>query len=288
MVGFIEPLSDKFPIVDKDGRPTDYFIRWAQQRQQDITGAVSLPEVEGLFADRDINTTGGLQGGGNLSADRTLSLTDTGVIAGSYTNTDLTVDAKGRIIAAANGTGGGGGGGSGLFFDSFSVRGQAVSASGSAFATKGIYFQALADSEITALVATMNLTSGGTYRARVYEVSGKSAAATVTAVVDNGVAFVAPATLTAATIRLNLSAPVTLVNGRLYVLAVSRTDAGNTFVLPIDATGSGSMQAYVFPAAMGDRCQIPLATPVVGSVTTGFSTGGFFIIGAIGDPGSIT
>lgn len=106
------PLQHNVRIVTAEGNPTGYFLRqWNQQRSVNL----SAEELEQIVAGAEIETGGGVQGGGPLLNTDPIELTNTGVDAGTYGNAtnvpQLSVDQKGRITGVTNVpiTGGGGG-----------------------------------------------------------------------------------------------------------------------------------------------------------------------------------
>jgi hypothetical protein len=78
MPGELQPLVNNQRIINSDGTPTEYFIRWAQERQIDIRNGITAEQAQELInewaASRQIIAGFGLGGGGDLSADVTLVL----------------------------------------------------------------------------------------------------------------------------------------------------------------------------------------------------------------------
>lgn len=61
MAGALQPLDQKFAIVDTRGNPTEYFIRWAQQKQIDIGRSLTLADLKAYLTLHKLREGSGIQ-----------------------------------------------------------------------------------------------------------------------------------------------------------------------------------------------------------------------------------
>lgn len=288
MVGTLQPLGKQYPVVNPDGTPTEYFIRWAQQKQIDIGEGVAASAVPAIIAeylaDHPLQAGAGiaLTPTGNVADSPTIATEVQGVLD-QLSMTQGTVLYRGATdwAALAPGTSGqflktsgasadpawatvsGGGGATNLW--GFSNTAGTVSTS--ANKTKGFVFQV--NDPITIDKISMNVDGHGVgtpvdYTLHLVTLSSPTAAGTISSIIASS----SPQTVNAATgtlqiLQHTLTTPASLVAGTNYaVLAESSITTAR-------ARFTGTQNVLMVPfLAVAYRGVFQTVTPTVGSAYT--------------------
>jgi hypothetical protein len=227
------------------------------------TTASAIAALSGITA-----LTGDVTASGVGSQAATLATVNSNV--GSFTHASLTVNAKGLITAASNGSVPTG--------KSSGFMGSAGTVSSSSFATKGDLIIPLVDFKVYGLFALLNEVNTAVYQMSIFHLTAGNVIDAVTA---QSATQTAGATATQQTRYFTFASPPTLTAGSRYAWCLTRTDSTTTYVLPIYNALSGDttslpiqmLGSFVRLASVG-----PVLTDTMAVGTPGFSIGAIYEI----------
>lgn len=228
-----QPLQNQMTIVNPDGTPTDYFIRWAQERQKAILDTTDAAQVqtlaEGVLAARkliggvgiDVNSGSEAFLSGDVTIDAKIqelldliSSTRGSVLYRGDTAWEALAPGTAGQVLSTNGAGAdpswiaaGGGGGSSTSY----AQSSASAASTSAYAGKGARVIPQANITISKLMFTVNEVAGRTYQAFVVTANSSHVIQTVAASAPSYVSGASGVTTRTHT----LSTPVAITAGTI-------------------------------------------------------------------------
>lgn len=263
----IPPLDWQTPMVEPEtGRPSTQFQRlWQMMFQSGSSSATVIAAIQAQItsilatlstkADKAIQIIAGtgLTGGGDLSANRTLNLANTAVTPGSYGDAthvgQFTVDAQGRLTAAASVSISAGGGG-GTMFSMPPLPYSSVDSGGNA--CMGNIFTIKDQITVSALYGSVNnSTIGNVYNMFIATVN------TSTSAIISTVAATPSFTTTATggqTHKYTFASPVVLAPGT-YLFGIVKTSGTSTTPCNL-IYGSGANPYPGIPIDIGEMYRL--------------------------------
>jgi hypothetical protein len=302
MTGVLQPLDQKFAIVDPAGRPTDYFIRWAQTRQIDITDGITLQDLidyltahtlqEGsgiqITPDGDINNSPAIAADAQEILDQ-ISATRGTIIYRGLLGWAALAPGTATYLLQTNGAGADPtwvappAGSGGTIIDIGAPETAPITSAGAA-ASKSNIVKPLRNMSVNSLFARMfSKIIGATYTAEIATLS-TATGYTIGAILATSNTYTAT-TVDQEWIELSFATPVALIAGTRYALIITRSGVAGATVLTISTPGASGNVYY--PSFGGDTALTVCGfasysaanPPIAGTVALSSGTPGAYGIG---------